>query len=148
MEQSMSKFEIPAISRPGEGEVIEAFGRNTIRVPSTETNGSMSILEVTLQPGEGTPMHIHEREDEAFRVLSGRVAFQCGDETFELAEGGLAVLPRGIPHKIACAGSVTATVMVILTPGGFEQFFQRAANNPQIDPQELAATFGAKFLAE
>jgi mannose-6-phosphate isomerase-like protein (cupin superfamily) len=146
MEQHMSQFITAAISKPGEGELINAFGANLVRVGSTSTKGAVSILEVTLQPGEGTPLHVHEREDETFRVLEGRMAFWCGEEHFELSEKGIVVLPRGVPHRIECVGQSPCTVMVILTPGGFEAFFAAAAKDPANDPAALAASYGVRFL--
>ncbi|WP_368517298.1 cupin domain-containing protein [Rhizobium sp.] len=142
----MSQFIKAAVSKPGEGELIKAFGSNLVRIGSPSTNGALSILEVTLLPGDGTPLHVHEREDETFRVLEGRMAFWCGEEHFELQENGVAVLPRGIPHRIECIGQSPCTVMVILTPGGFEAFFAAAAKDPASDPAELAASYGVRFL--
>jgi mannose-6-phosphate isomerase-like protein (cupin superfamily) len=43
--------------------------------------------------------HAHPAEDEAFLVLSGRVAIDFRDGTVEMAEGDLLTVPRGTEHR-------------------------------------------------
>lgn len=134
----MSEFKSPAVSQPGAGLVINAFGKNTVRISADQTAGALSILEVSMPAGEGTPMHIHELEDETFRVISGRFAFWCGESYVELDKGGIISLPRGIAHKFKNIGMAEGELMVTLTPGGFESFFSRCEN---ADPQSEAEIF-------
>ncbi len=49
--------------------------------------------------GEVFDWHAHEREDEAFLVLSGRIAIDFRDGTAELGEGDFIVVPRGVEHR-------------------------------------------------
>ena len=144
----MSAFKTPAISRPGEGTQAFAFGHNTIRVPAVSTGGKLSIMEVAMGPGDRTPLHVHDREDEVFRVLSGKFGFWCGEAYEELEEDGIIALPRAVPHRIANIGDTEGKVMVVLTPGGFEEFFRAAAENVGGDPIVLGAQYGLAFLPE
>jgi len=50
-------------SRPGE--------RFSIRVPASATNGSYSVTEILSSPGDSTPVHLHENEDEHILVVEG-----------------------------------------------------------------------------
>jgi hypothetical protein len=43
-------------SRPGE--------RFWIRIPASETNGSYFVTEILSNPGDSTPVHLHENDDE------------------------------------------------------------------------------------
>src|SRR3989449_9067653 len=43
--------------------------------------------------------HHHEREDELFQVLKGRLRIDLPDGPIHLREGELAVIPRGIEHR-------------------------------------------------
>ncbi len=43
--------------------------------------------------------HAHEREDEAFFVLRGRIAIDFRDGVQELGEGDFIVVPRGVEHR-------------------------------------------------
>src|SRR5579862_5885357 len=49
--------------------------------------------------GEIFDWHAHEREDEAFLVLSGRIAIDFRDGPVEMGEGDFLVVPRGIEHR-------------------------------------------------
>jgi mannose-6-phosphate isomerase-like protein (cupin superfamily) len=49
--------------------------------------------------GEVFDWHAHEREDEAFLVLAGRIAIDFRDATVEMGEGEFVVVPRGIEHR-------------------------------------------------
>src|SRR4028118_1139985 len=51
----------------------------TCKVTSDQTGGAYSLFEVTTQPGEGPPPHVHHREDEAFYVLEGEYEFLDGE---------------------------------------------------------------------
>jgi mannose-6-phosphate isomerase-like protein (cupin superfamily) len=43
--------------------------------------------------------HAHEREDEAFLVLRGRIAIDFRDGVTEMGEGDFVVIPRGVEHR-------------------------------------------------
>jgi len=43
--------------------------------------------------------HAHEREDEMFLVLHGRMRMELRDRTIELGEGDAFVVPRGVEHR-------------------------------------------------
>jgi mannose-6-phosphate isomerase-like protein (cupin superfamily) len=49
--------------------------------------------------GESFDSHAHEREDEAFLVLSGLVAIDFRDGAVELGEGDFVVVPHGVEHR-------------------------------------------------
>ena len=43
--------------------------------------------------------HIHEDTDETFFVLEGKIGIEFENETIELDEGEMIVIPKGIKHK-------------------------------------------------
>jgi mannose-6-phosphate isomerase-like protein (cupin superfamily) len=43
--------------------------------------------------------HSHEREDELFLVLKGRLRIEMESETVELGEGAMFVVPKGVRHN-------------------------------------------------
>lgn len=43
--------------------------------------------------------HHHEHEDELFLVVKGRIQLEFRDRVLELAEGELAIVPRGVEHR-------------------------------------------------
>lgn len=145
----MSSLTRAVASPPNAGLPTRAFGTYLIRFTAAATGGGMGLFEINLPAGEGPPLHVHEREDEFFRVLSGRFSFRCGDEAVELEEGGCILLPRGMPHTFLALGEGENRLMCIVTPGGFEGFFPDVDRERPATPEALAALaarYGVRFL--
>jgi mannose-6-phosphate isomerase-like protein (cupin superfamily) len=94
-----------------------------IRADKVKTDGKLGISENWAPRGGGSPLHTHSKEDETFVVLEGELHFWLGDETFQQGPGGTAFLPRSRQHAFSVT-SETAHFMVIITPGGFEDFYR------------------------
>lgn len=85
-------------TRPGEGEKYWFFGMPAI-VRSPE--GALPIIiEITVPPGGHTPLHVHERLEDSFLVLSGRLVVKSGDEEFVAEAGDYVSLPAGVPQLL------------------------------------------------
>lgn len=78
----------------------------------------LAFVEYTTREGEEPPDHTHATEDEIFYVLKGEAAFRCGDETFEVTEGGFIFLPRGIEHGYRIGTKSDVHLLVITSPAG------------------------------
>lgn len=142
----MTTFNTPVISEPGAGEMAYGFGPHLIRMTADQTGGRFGLLEADIPAGEGPPLHVHEREDEFFRVLSGRFLFVCGDAATEVSEGGCVLLPRGVPHRFQNVGSTMGRLMVIVTPGGFEGYFGAVEKAGMADLDPVSERFGIRFI--
>jgi mannose-6-phosphate isomerase-like protein (cupin superfamily) len=123
-------------TRPGE--------RCLIRVAAAQTNGAYSVVEILSQPGDGTPMHIHQNEDEHFLVLEGTARVVRGDETFDAPAGTTVALPRHIPHAWGNASNSTLRMVVTCWPGGCEAILPLIARGGDIDVKALGAKFGVR----
>lgn len=147
----MKKFAGAAISPLGHGMPAMAFGKHVIRMMAANTGGSLGMFEAFVEAGEGPPLHVHEREDEFFRVLTGRFGFWCAGDYVELAEGGCIALPRGVPHRFRNVGKTEGRLMVVVTPGGFESFFSIVELCRPETPEQIASVakgFGLTFPPE
>jgi mannose-6-phosphate isomerase-like protein (cupin superfamily) len=67
--------------------------------------GSDLVLAEWGDPGGATdpprciaPLHVHHRDDEAWYVLEGALAFRLGEQTVQAPTGGAVLAPRGTPH--------------------------------------------------
>jgi len=110
--------------RPGAGSSRAYLGHLfSFLADSGQTNGSLSIIEVTVRKGLEPPPHTHSREDEIYYVLDGRWSFYAGGEPFAAEPGSLVYLPRGVAHSFSIDGDA-ARALVILTPGGLEDAFR------------------------
>lgn len=123
-------------TRPGE--------RCIIRVATAETNGDYSVVEILSQPGDSTPMHVHQNEDEHFLILEGTARVVRGDETFDAPAGKTVALPRHMPHAWGNATNSTLRMVVTCWPGGCEAILPLIARGGGIDMKALGAKFGVR----
>ncbi|MDQ6641525.1 MAG: cupin domain-containing protein [Actinomycetota bacterium] len=94
-------------------------------LPGEATGGAFSIVEERGRLGCMTPRHIHDCESETFVVLEGALEGWCAGETTLVEAGGLIHLPPRREHAFRVA-SETARFYTIVTPSGFEAFFERS----------------------
>ena len=130
------------VRHAAEDEAVHLPGHPVIvpKLLTQDTGGAYSLLEMTIQ-GQGPPPHVHLGEEEAFYVLEGAVKVRMGDRVVNAATGSLVLVPRGLPHTFWSDGEAPARLLVIFSPGGYENFFREAA--------EVAGEPGSpEYLAE
>jgi quercetin dioxygenase-like cupin family protein len=93
-----------------------------------DTGGRLTVYEILFPPDSGPPLHVHEREDEAFYVIEGSLSVRMGDEEFYAPAGSFTFQPRGIPHTFR-SSSDGARALLLVIPSGLEGFF-RALSRP------------------
>jgi quercetin dioxygenase-like cupin family protein len=59
----------------------------------------ITLVEVILEAGSVVAMHTHVNEQTG-TLLSGRLKFEIGDETFEMAPGDAWMIPANVPHEV------------------------------------------------
>lgn len=80
-------------------------------------NDDFSVFEQDLPANSPpVPAHVHDRYDEAFYVLAGRVWFSDGFEDREVGTGGFVMIRKGVRHRFWNPTSVDARVLVIGHP--------------------------------
>ncbi|MDQ4128175.1 MAG: quercetin 2,3-dioxygenase [Actinomycetota bacterium] len=111
---------------PGEGKTLLVLGDlYRFVVASEETNGAFAVFETTATPGlPGPPPHIHHREDEAVYVLEGEFELYVEGNTTTVGPGVFVSIPKGTLHTWSNAGNAPARILAMVTPGGFEDFFE------------------------
>ncbi|GGN00489.1 cupin domain-containing protein [Streptomyces fuscichromogenes] len=120
----------PYVARAGEHEQLEWIGGGIMEVllDAQRTGGALSVFRSTVPTPTASPVHVHPAEDEIFVMLSGSGLVWIGDRRFELAPGGVAFLPRGVPHAYRFT-SDDVDMLAIATPSGMEGFFRDAGWN-------------------
>ncbi len=92
--------------------------------PTGQAGGAFAIVEHPLGPHIlAAPMHTHTHEDETTYVLEGTVGVRIGEAETTVGPGGCVFKPRGIPHTFWNAGDTPARVLEIISPAGFERYF-------------------------
>lgn len=131
---------------PDEGETIWLGGtgvRHLLR--GEDAGGRFSLVEHPLQPRElAAPLHRHRDEDEYSYVTRGRVGFVLGDDVVLAGPGSFVRKPRGQWHTFFNAGDEPAALLELISPGGFEHYFDELAPLfPADAPPDLDAMVAA-----
>lgn len=125
----MNPIQVP----DGGGKKVNIFGiPMVIRIHGRDTGGVVSAVESHDVPGGGPPPRIHQREDETFQVLEGEYEWTVSDKKFVARKGETIFAPRGLPHTYRYLGQTPGRLMCVITPAGFEGFFEEiGALSPQ-----------------
>jgi mannose-6-phosphate isomerase-like protein (cupin superfamily) len=124
------------------------------RAVSEDTGGVLSLLDFTVAPNDGPPLHIHHNEDETFLVLDGTFTIQIGDTTYDVSRGGCVFGARDVKHGFVNTGSSPGRLLVVATPAGLEHYFEEGGGPAQartLPPPagapdlELVTRVGAKY---
>ena len=83
----------------------------------------MSIVETTGKPGSGPTYHSHANEDETFYVVAGTAEVWIDREVYRCEAGNRVFGPRNVFHTYRNVGDTDLKMILIYTPGGFEQSF-------------------------
>jgi quercetin dioxygenase-like cupin family protein len=89
------------------------------------TNAQLTVIETHAPRGHASPVHVHGHDDEAFFLLDGEMTVWVGDHRHRLRPGGIAFLPRGLPHAVRC--DIASRMLVLSTPAGFQETVFRSA---------------------
>ncbi len=100
------------------------------------------------------PLHRHTREDEYSYVLEGQVGALLGEDVVIGEPGDLIFKPRGQWHTFWNAGERPARILEIISPAGFERFFEELVDLggiTAVDPErfgELCARYALEMDPE
>ena len=130
----------------GEGKIVSALGNSyTYKASGSETGGGYALIETTVV-GDGPPPHIHKSEEEAFYVLEGSLNVVVGEQTIKANAGAFVLVPRGTVHTFSKVGT-SAKILIIISPAGFEKFFEEVAGPPDFEKiKALAPKYNLEFV--
>ncbi len=139
---------------PNEGTMVLEGGFGVVlKLAGAETGDSFSVVEHPLAPGVlGSPPHTHTNEDEYSFVVEGKIGVMVGEEVYEAGPGSYVIKPRGVPHAFWNSGPEPARIVEIISPAGFERYFEELAEAlstggpPEVSRlEEIAARYGLTF---
>ena len=146
----------PYVVAAGDGEHMHFLNH----LATTKVKGSgvatMAAVEFEAPRGFGPPLHLHDDDDELIVVLDGEIVFRSGERESTASAGGMAFLPRGIPHSFQVLSpsarflSVTASTGASATFDSFvEELGEPLPNRELPAPIEIdggrVASVGAKY---
>jgi mannose-6-phosphate isomerase-like protein (cupin superfamily) len=112
----------PVFVPPHSGKVLD-FLAVTHKLTSRQTGGALYLFESRFEPRTGNELHVHRREDEIGYVLEGALEVRLGDRTVVLEAGGVARLPRTIPHAIRNPLETPSRYLFMAVPAGLDLWF-------------------------
>ena len=106
------------------------LGASSIRplVRSEATAGRISILEYgASERFTGPPLHVHPDYDEVFYVLEGTALLSYDGARVEATAREGVYVPGTSPHTFGNPGDAPLRMLIVVTPGGVERFFEEYA---------------------
>jgi mannose-6-phosphate isomerase-like protein (cupin superfamily) len=110
-------------------------------IDGPEAGERFSLVEHPMPPRAlAAPLHRHNREDEYSFVIEGRMGALLGDEVLEAGPGDLVFKPRDQWHTFWNAGDEPCRILEIISPAGFERFFEELVDRGGVanaEPQAM-----------
>jgi quercetin dioxygenase-like cupin family protein len=128
------------LAQPDQQQQIEWLNGGTLALllDGKATDGQLMMGRFDVSEGEAPPFHKHTREDEVFMLIKGTALVWYDEQEYDLAEGGVVFLPKGIPHAYRIT-SKKADLLMINTPAGIEGMF-RATGRDKSTPRPAGFT--------
>lgn len=124
-------------SRDGEVRSLGSIGVRFMVGAGETHDGGFSLVEHPMPPRTlAAPLHRHSREDEYSYVLEGRMGALLGDAVVYAEAGDLVHKPRNQWHTFWNAGDEPCRLLEIISPGGFEDYFQEVADAVAAGPPD------------
>ena len=119
-----------------------------IKVSTLDTDGGLSVAEITSLRKGGPARHLHHGQDEWFYIVEGEHVIEVGDERYEGGPGDSVFAPRKVAHVWAHVGEGTGRLIAALQPAGeIEAFFEDLAKLGSTPEREaLSRTFSSHGL--
>ena len=136
----------------GEGASLSIGARTRIAGPAASLRGAYCIFDQVLVPGQISPVHAHDLEDQAVWVLSGTMVVWVEGEQAQVGPGGFALRPAGLAHAMWNATEEEVHFLEITSPAErFESYMRQlsalidsGASSPE-SVAELAGRNGITF---
>jgi len=110
---------------------VSAATKTLIRTPGVDvqflidaedSGGSTTAFIARIAPGAQTPpAHLHETWDETVYCTEGIVTYTIEGTKYEISQGQALCVKRGKPHKFDNLSNDDAWMLVVSTPGLFEE---------------------------
>ena len=82
-----------------------------------DPQSGITLGDVTINPGQSNPPHLHGNSDEVIYVLSGMCEQQVGQQTVILKAGDALRIPPGVPHTAKALGKTPMRAVVVYNTG-------------------------------
>lgn len=84
--------------------------------PAVQGNQTQSLAEATIQPGQRTHLHQHQRSEELYYITAGKGSMTLAAEHFTVTVGDTVCIPPGTPHCIENTGTEVLHILCMCSP--------------------------------
>lgn len=109
---------------PADGQIWNLGSRITCKVTSESTGDEYTVLEVLLEKGQGSPLHVHRRESETIYVAEGECVVGDGGQEQVVLAGSMIVFEKDTPHFFRNDGEAETKLIITAVPGGLDRYFE------------------------
>ncbi len=119
----------------------------TITKSSRETGGMITEFEGTEQPGIGPPMHVHFKQEEKVKIVSGKMRVRTPQKEFSLTEGQEYTFAPGEAHQFWNEGDTIMQYSGHVKPShNYEYFIRHIYQSSNDSKSDKPDPFDAAFL--
>jgi mannose-6-phosphate isomerase-like protein (cupin superfamily) len=117
-----------------------------------QTSSGYYLFEFEFDPESGNSLHVHRYEDEVVYVLEGAIEIRLDNQKLHAVTGGVAHLPKKIPHALYNPLKTKSRYLGMAIPGGMENFFdelaaaQEAGILDDATHRKISRTYGIEWL--
>ena len=97
----------------------------TIKVLTSDTNASFTVLDIVHPPNLGPALHMHPKGSETFYIVNGEYEFFLDDKAIMGRTGDVIFVPKGAPHRFV-VGKQGGHALVI-SPPDLEFYFYKVS---------------------
>ncbi|MFI7121218.1 cupin domain-containing protein [Amycolatopsis sp. NPDC049868] len=107
-----------SVVKTGEVEPLPGRGADLRIVLSPRSGGAREgiLVIATIRPGESVTEHYHPYSEERVTVITGTMELTLGEHRQEIGPDSSFVIPRGVRHRMACAGEETVRAVLTMSP--------------------------------
>ena len=111
--------------RSGRAPLVCGGGVHTWLATEDETGGAYLLFEDALDAGKVPRSTSTPRRTRRSTCSKGEIRLHIAGDEETLAAGGIAIIPRGVPHAFMVTTPI-ARMLCLQTPGGGEAFYRHA----------------------
>ena len=93
----------------------------TIKVLTSETNGSYTVMDIIHPPNLGPALHVHPKGSETFYIVEGNYEFILDGQSIIGRPGDVIFVPKEVPHKFIVGDK--GGHAVVISPPDLEFYF-------------------------
>lgn len=121
-----------------EGQNVRVLSdRICIKLKSSLSPNSMTVVTVEVPPGSAVPPHVHAKEEESYYILDGSMVIQVGSEVLTVKSHDFIHIPPGTIHGYRNDSDRPIHLLVWAVGGAIDDFFIEMGENIHELPQDM-----------